>query len=57
MDLALLSITSFLGKLDSVWENPAWIFFALVGGIGALGLLTLMVLYPFSRDTGSDQAG
>jgi hypothetical protein len=57
MELALLSITSFLGKLDNVWDNPAWIFFALVGGIGALGLLTLLALYPISRDTGSDQAG
>jgi hypothetical protein len=48
--MPLLDITSFLGELDKVLEDPAWIFFALVGGIGLLGLIALMLLYPISRD-------
>jgi hypothetical protein len=48
---ALISITSFLGDLDKYWEDPAWIFAALVGGLGILGLLALVMLYPISRDT------
>ena len=47
----LLGITSFLGKLDKYWEDPAWIFAALVGGLGILGLIALLTLYPISQDT------
>jgi hypothetical protein len=54
---ALLDITSFLGHLDKFWDNPAWIFAALVGLVGALGLVALMLLYPFSRDTESGEGG
>lgn len=49
--MPLLDITSFLGELDKVLEEPAWIFFGLVGGIGVLGLLALLLLYPISTDT------
>jgi hypothetical protein len=55
MEALLLDITSFLGDLDKVWEDPAWIFFALVGGVGLLGLTALMLLYPISRDTDTNQ--
>ncbi|HXH20812.1 MAG TPA: hypothetical protein VNN10_02195 [Dehalococcoidia bacterium] len=51
--MPLLDITSFLGELDKVLEDPAWLFFGLVGGVGLLGLLAIMLLYPFSSD--SDQ--
>jgi hypothetical protein len=48
--MPLLDITSFLGDLDKVLEDPAWLFFGLVGGVGLLGLLALL-LYPISSDT------
>jgi hypothetical protein len=34
----------------SVLENPAWLMFGLTVLVGALGLLLLMLLYPFGRD-------
>ncbi len=49
--MPLLDITSLLGDLDKVLEDPAWLFFGLVGGIGFLGLLALILLYPISTDT------
>lgn len=51
--MPLLDITSFLGDLDKVLEDPAWLFFGLVGGVGLLGLLALLLLYPISQDTDS----
>ena len=51
---ALLSITSFLGELDNVWDDPAWIFAGLIGLIGILGLVALLALYPISRDVDTD---
>ena len=52
---ALLSITSFLGTLDDIWDDPAWIFAGLVGGIALIALVALLALYPISRDTDVDQ--
>lgn len=52
--MPLLDITSFLGDLDKILEDPAWIFFALVGGVGLLGLAALALLYPLSGDTDSN---
>jgi hypothetical protein len=46
----LLSITSFLGQLNKYWDDPAWVFAGLVGGIALLGLLALFLLYPISQD-------
>lgn len=34
----------------SVLENEAWIMAGLTIAVGALGLLLLVVLYPFGRD-------
>jgi hypothetical protein len=48
--MPLLDITSFLGEVDKILEDPAWLFFFLVGGVGLLGLLLLMLLYPISKD-------
>jgi hypothetical protein len=48
--MPLLDITSFLGDLDTVLEDPAWLFFGLVGIVGVLGLVALLVLYPISTD-------
>ena len=41
-------------ELLSVWTfltNPAYMTGAILAGIGGLGLLALLLLYPFSRDT------
>ena len=51
--MALLDITSFLGELDKILEDPAWLFFFLIGGIGVLGMLALLLLYPISGDNDS----
>jgi hypothetical protein len=34
----------------SILEDPAWLFFGAMAGVGLLGLALLM-LYPFGRDT------
>ncbi|MGH7488421.1 MAG: hypothetical protein ACREMY_22905 [bacterium] len=52
---ALLDITSFLGTLDKYWSDPAWIFAALIGGIGVMGLLALALLYPIGNDPDDSQ--
>jgi hypothetical protein len=51
--MSLLDITSFLGDLDKILEDPAWLFFGIIGGIAVLGLLALLLLYPISGDTDS----
>ena len=48
--MPLLDITSFLGDLDKVLEDPAWLMFGLAVLVGGLGLALLFLLYPFARD-------
>ena len=55
--MPLLDITSFLGELDTILEDPAWLFFGLIGGVGLLGLLAFMILYPFSQDIDNNPGG
>ncbi|HEY4684888.1 MAG TPA: hypothetical protein VII57_02465 [Dehalococcoidia bacterium] len=47
--MPVLDITSFLGDLDKVLEDPAWLLFGAAVIIGGLGL-ALLLLYPFARD-------
>jgi hypothetical protein len=49
---ALASLVSLCCNVDN-WDyliNPAWIMFAIMFTIGALGLLALILLYPMSKD-------
>lgn len=48
--MPILDITSFLGELDKVLEDPAWLLFGAAVIIGGLGLAALLILYPFARD-------
>ena len=48
--MPLLDITSFLGDLDKVLEDPAWLIFIAAVAIGGLGPAALFFLYPFARD-------
>jgi hypothetical protein len=45
-----MPVLDILSEIDSVLEDPAWLMFGLAGAVGLLGLMALVLLYPFSRD-------
>ena len=38
-----------LNVLD-ILEEPSWLMFGLAGGIGFIGLLALILLYPIAKE-------
>ena len=49
---SLLALFTLCCDTDN-WDyliNPAWVMFAIMFTIGALGLLALILLYPMSKD-------
>ncbi len=45
-----MPVLDILAQVDKVLENPAWLMFGIAGGIGLLGFLALLFLYPFAGD-------
>ena len=48
--MPFLDFVSTLGTLDKVLENPAWLMFGLTVALGGLGLMALLLLYPFGKE-------
>ena len=49
---SLLSLVTLCCDTDN-WDkliDPAWVMFAIMFTVGALGLLALILLYPMSKD-------
>lgn len=45
-----MPILDILAEGNKVWQDPAWIMFALAGGVGLLTFAALFFIYPFTRD-------
>lgn len=37
-------------SIYEIWEDPAWLMFIFTFLVGGLGLLALILLYPFSQE-------